>query len=312
MTIAKPAHLEARKLLLEHLDIHPGRTVPDDLDPAEVGIVGSEGHKRAGTSYHLGKADLKLDKRPYSVYESARDQRGLNQHASAMDIGEFRIKTKRGTFDLRHFSRWLVDLCRKGDPDTVDIREVIYSLDGKTVLRWDRLGIRSSGDLSHLAHTHVSEFRNADGRRMVRLVTRYLQHVGLLAGEDNDMQLDDKLTYVKAPDVQYAQPTTTVRAILPSTHYYVLQGRNEQRAAAAEARLRDEAILAAVTGGGHGQVLAAIAAEGERTRKLLEAQAAAEAARDAELLELARRAQSGEVDPKAVVDEIAARLSGQA
>lgn len=41
MTTAPPGLLEARALLLAHLDMHPGQTVSADLDPAEVGIVGN-------------------------------------------------------------------------------------------------------------------------------------------------------------------------------------------------------------------------------------------------------------------------------
>jgi hypothetical protein len=189
-SVAKQAHLDARRLLLDHLDIHPGKTVDADLDPAEVGIVGSASHVATGTSYHLGRGDLDLSKRPYSVYESPRDQRGLDEHASAMDVGWFRVTTARGTFDLRAFSRWLVGLCQSGDPDTVDVREVIYSLDGKTVRRWDDLGIRSTGDSSHLTHTHISEYRDATGARMVRLAQRWLGHIGLM---EEDVQLTDKL-----------------------------------------------------------------------------------------------------------------------
>jgi hypothetical protein len=186
VTIAKPKLLETRRLLLQHLDIHRGN-VAADLDPAEVGINGGPAHVAGGTSYHLGKDQLKLAKRPYSVYESPRDQRGLNNYSSGVDIGEFQVTTAKGTFGLPHFSAWLVNLCRQGDPDTKDIREVIYSLNGRTVRRWDSLGKRTSGDGSHRWHTHVSIFRDADGSCMVRLVTRYLQHIGLVAGEDDDM-----------------------------------------------------------------------------------------------------------------------------
>jgi hypothetical protein len=43
---------------------------------------------------------------------------------------------------------WLVGRCKAGDPDAADIREIIYTPDGKTVQRYDRLGIRSTGDSS--------------------------------------------------------------------------------------------------------------------------------------------------------------------
>ncbi len=197
-TTAKPGHLAARKLLIAHLDIHPGKTVDGDLDPAEVGIVGDPAH-RGG--YHVGQARVLAG--DYSVVESSRDRAGLDGHASALDVGWFSVSGRGRTWTLRDFSTWLVGLCVAGDPDCVDVREVIYSPDGKTVRRWDRLGRRTSGDSSHLTHTHISEFRDAAGDRMVRIVTRWLAHIGLIAGaaggEGDDMfeQADrDKLTQI--------------------------------------------------------------------------------------------------------------------
>ncbi|MGI5144783.1 hypothetical protein ACQEVC_45450 [Plantactinospora sp. CA-294935] len=186
-TVAKPKHKEARALYLEHLDLHPGRTVGNDLDPLEAGIVGDSRH---GSGYHISRADN--DSGDYSVDESPRDRRGRSDYASAMDIGYFKVTTDRGTFDLYDYNRWLVGLCRSGDSDTADLREVIYSLDGTTVRRWDRLGKRSTGDSSHRTHTHLSEFRDADGRRMVALARRWLQLIGLIDTEDDDMTDDDR------------------------------------------------------------------------------------------------------------------------
>jgi hypothetical protein len=190
MTTAKPHHRAARALLLQHLDMHPGKNVGSDLDPAEVGIVGDTAHAAGGDSYHLGADQIRArgSRDRYSVDESARDGRGLDDNASALDIGLFSVRTPRGLFGLREFSIWLVDRCKAGDPDTRDLREVIYSPDGRTVRRWDREKRRSSGDDSHLFHTHLSEYRDADGRRMVALVTRWLRYIGLLPEED-DMPL---------------------------------------------------------------------------------------------------------------------------
>jgi hypothetical protein len=198
MTAAKPNHLAARRLLLDHLDQHPGRTVGDDLDPLEAGIVGDTVHEDGGDSYHLGKDKIRArnGRDRYSVDESSRDQRGLDNYASAIDIGYFKIRTARGTFDLYDFNAWLIGLCKAGDPDTRDLREVIYSPDGRTVRRWDRLGRRTSGDSSHLTHTHLSEHRDADGHRMVRLATRWLQHIGLIPEKEDE---DDML--VKRGDI---------------------------------------------------------------------------------------------------------------
>ncbi|MEK8110074.1 hypothetical protein NKG94_48450 [Micromonospora sp. M12] len=63
-----------------------------------------------------------------------------------------------------------------------DIREIIYSANGTTVKRWDRLGERTSGDSSHRWHTHFSFFRDAikAGRDQRPLFRRYLGTIGLL------------------------------------------------------------------------------------------------------------------------------------
>jgi hypothetical protein len=201
VTAAKTHHKTARVLLLEHLDMHPGKVVNADLDPAEVGIVGDTAHVEGGDSYHLGEDQIRVSGHRYSVDESPRDQRGLDDYASAIDVGWFKVTTRRGTFDLPYFSRWLVALCVAGDPDTADLREVIYSPDGQVVLRWDRLKRRSSGDTSHRFHTHLSEHRDATGARMVRLVRRFLQHIGLIP-EENTVSKQDVLDALASPEGQ--------------------------------------------------------------------------------------------------------------
>lgn len=170
MTRAPTALLAPRQLLLEHLG-------PHGLVPVAVGIVGDPAH-RGG--YHCG-AD-RVVSGDYSVVESPRDRSGLSDDAAALDIGQFRVARGGQVYDLRHFSRWLVGECAKDAADTRDIREVIYSPDGKSVKRWDRLGRRSSGDRSHLTHTHISYHRDAikAGRDQSPLFRRYLASIGLL------------------------------------------------------------------------------------------------------------------------------------
>lgn len=136
-----------------------GRTT---LDAASVGISGDPAHASSG-GYHEGNNDLasvgRLDT-DYSKRESARDRPGTDS-ASALDIGDFAHEGKT----LRQLTLWLVARCQAGDPRCADIREVIYTPDGSTVRRWDRLGVRSTGDSSHLYHTHLSFFRDSEGRR---------------------------------------------------------------------------------------------------------------------------------------------------
>lgn len=160
MTAAPKNLLAVRTLLLDALP----------LSPLAVGIVGDSKH-RGG--YHCGSD--RTVRGDYSVTESTRDRAGLSAYASALDVGQF----FHGGHNLRSFSLWLVVECAAGAPDTLDIREVIYSPDGKTVKRWDREGRRTSGDSSHLAHTHVSFYRDAtkDGRDLTSVFRRYLAYV---------------------------------------------------------------------------------------------------------------------------------------
>lgn len=129
--------------------------------PADaVGIVGDDDHP---DGYHVGNSALvKVGKlsSDYSKRESPLDRPGTDA-ASALDIGDF----VKGKVTLRSVSLGLVDACRRGDPRAADIREVIYTPDGSIVRRFDRLGIRTTGDSSHLFHTHISFFRDSEGRR---------------------------------------------------------------------------------------------------------------------------------------------------
>ncbi|MGV9214671.1 hypothetical protein ACTFTM_22645 [Micromonospora sp. RB23] len=179
MTRAPENLLALRRLLLTHLDNAPG---PDDLDPAEVGIVGDPAH-RGG--YHCGSD--RVVPNDYSVVESPRDRAGLTLDAAALDVGEFDVRSAGGRHTLASFSVWCVGQCAANAADTRDIREIIYSPDGTTVKRWDRLGKRTSGDSSHRWHTHFSFFRDAikAGRDQRPLFNRYLSSIGLL--EDDDM-----------------------------------------------------------------------------------------------------------------------------
>ncbi len=129
-----------------------------------VGIVGDDNHP---DGYHVGNSALaavgKLTS-DYSKRESSRDRPGSDA-ASAIDIGQWSGKAGAAGISWLAFNRALAEACQRGDPRTADVRELIYTVDGKIVKRWDRLGIRSTGDSSHLTHTHVSFFRMSEGRR---------------------------------------------------------------------------------------------------------------------------------------------------
>lgn len=155
------------------------------LTPIEVGIKGDDNHATSG-GYHIGNDGLNAIGRlstDYSKRESSRDRPGSNA-ASAIDVGYFDVIINGVRINLRQFSIKFVEKCKAGDPRTADIREVIYSPDGQNVYRWDRLGIRASGDDSHLSHTHTSFFRDSEGRRSG--LDNYLGLVKeILEGEDD-------------------------------------------------------------------------------------------------------------------------------
>jgi N-acetyl-anhydromuramyl-L-alanine amidase AmpD len=121
-----------------------------------------------------------------------------------------------------------------------------------------------------------------------------------LTGED-DVKLTDPVRLRTGLEVDYSSSTTTVEGVLTSTNYYTIQRGNAILAELAAARVRQEAILAAVAGGDQEAILTAIRAEGERTRQQLDVQAQAEAARDAELRALVQQGQDGTLDAETVV-----------
>jgi hypothetical protein len=150
---------------------------------ASLGIVGDEAHVSTG-GYHVGRDDLAAHGRlgyDYSVVESPRDHHPTNA-ASALDFG--------GTSWWRPLTLWLVSQAAANAPGTGDIREIIYTPDGETVHRFDRLGVRSTGDDSHLYHTHISFFRDSEGRRysFLNLLRSYFEGATMrVPGRDEDM-----------------------------------------------------------------------------------------------------------------------------
>lgn len=159
-----------------------------------LGVVGDTRHVTKGRSYHLGRSQLTSD--AYSR-QTARDRAGLSDAASALDLG--RLNGSLG--GLRAFSRWLVERCQQNAPGTQDIREVIYTPDGKTVLRWDReRGLKSAprpgeADLSHLTHTHVSWYRDSEKRAKVGAFAPFFEKpVQPAPPQENSMTTGNRLT----------------------------------------------------------------------------------------------------------------------
>jgi len=248
MTYAPQRLLDARAYIIREYGVAA----------ASVGIVGDAAH-RGG--YHCG-SDRTVNN-DYSVVESPRDRAGLSMAASALDIGTFTKTVDGKRHDLRKFSVWLVAQCRAGTADTRDIREVIYTDNGSTVKRWDRLGIRSGGDDSHLWHTHISYFRDSEKRDKTTLFKRYLE---------GDVSAKDVWTGYKIPKIDKdsgTAPDMTAGSYLAYTHEYAKQIRAQNR----EILANQAAILASVGGKDVGKTVRAEldkAADRERAERKAE------------------------------------------
>jgi hypothetical protein len=162
-----------------------------------MGIIGDTAHAKTGTSYHLGESNLRSDS--YSIVESSRDRKGLDDAAAALDVGNFSLTVNGKVHNRATLAAWLVAQCEAGTADTQDIREVIYSLDGKTVHRWDRLKKRTTGDSSHTFHTHLSYFRDSEKRDKTALFKRYLSEISAKPKADVMLKLDG----LTLPEITY-------------------------------------------------------------------------------------------------------------
>lgn len=283
MTYAPSALLAARAYLRQHTGL------PD----VSLGIVGGSGHTGG---YHLGWDRLRqhFGSGDYSVRESPRDGQPTDG-ASALDIGDFPR--------LRELSAWIVKRCEAGHPSTADIREVIWSPDGRVVRRWDRLKIRSSGDSSHLTHTHISYHRDSETRDKTALFRAFFEPV---PDKGDDMEPRDVWRGFTGLDYVNAKPSTKDNQ-LARAHEYSREGLRVVR----RTDEKVDAILTAVTGGNAADVLARIDAHhAEQMAEFARIAARIEPLEEklAEVRELVEEATSGERDAAAVVDEIHRRL----
>lgn len=193
MTYAPATILALRQYLKGH---------DEDLSNPEVGIVGGPSHVLQGTSYHLGRDQLKANRDPYSA-RNPRDRAGLSNAASALDIDD-------DLDELAELSVWLVEQCRAGAPDTLDIREIIYSPDGAKVLRWDRERGQTAkpvpdSDLSHLTHTHISWYRDSEFRDKTNPFRRFFE------GDDHMSEWSEKDPLGPDPDNNNRSPAAKQR-----------------------------------------------------------------------------------------------------
>jgi len=284
MTYAPQPLLAAREYIVREFGV----------PAASVGIVGSTSTHFGG--YHLGWDRLRqnLGTRDYSLAESQRDRNGRSDAAAALDIGTFSKKIGSRTINLRKFSVWLVKQCKANTADTRDIREVIYTDNGSTVKRWDRLGIRSGGDNSHLWHTHISYFRDSESRDKTALFKRYL-------GDDVSAEDVWNGTFIDKIDKD-AGSSTRMRpaSYLAWNHEYAKQ----QLAQGREILANQAALLAAVGGG---DVAATVRAELDRAGERERVERRTELA---DLLAELREIADGGATAAAIVDALAERLAG--
>lgn len=175
-------------------------TTPDDLRNIRAYLMprtglpavslGVQHFQPDGGGYHEGEDLLNEGGSAdddYSVNESQRDRNGLTDDASALDVGDF--DDGQG-HTLEGLNAFMVARCQAGDPRARNIREIIYKSGPGTVSRWDALGVRSDGDLSHLTHGHYSFFRDSAGTRdrpddFMGLLTEYFE--GADMGIENDV-----------------------------------------------------------------------------------------------------------------------------
>lgn len=146
--------------------------VQTGLPPNSLGVYPDEDHDGG---YHCGwdrrRTDSSGNLDDYAWDESPRDWNHKSDAARAFDCGSFGR--------LQELSLWMVAQCEAGAQDTLGMREIIYSPDGRTVKRWDRLGIRSTGDSSHLTHTHFGYFADAEDEDKVHPFQRFFEGGGM-------------------------------------------------------------------------------------------------------------------------------------
>jgi hypothetical protein len=148
-----------------------------------LGISGDLAHQKRA-SYHNGQDAITKYGRTaatdYSIRLSRDREPYLTNAAAGCDLGKL-----DGTLaNLQKISSWLVQRCIDRAPGTEDIREVIYSPDGKVVKRWDnhdrvlRDGYPTTtgqGDQTHLWHTHISWYRDSEKRQKVAVFAPYFE-----------------------------------------------------------------------------------------------------------------------------------------
>jgi hypothetical protein len=148
-----------------------------------LGIKGDPAHQSRG-SYHNGfdvasklwgtTSLATIASKDYS-YRLARDRVKSNA-AAALDLG----RLNGSLANLQRFSRWLVAQAQANPTKYRDIREIIYSPDGRVVKRWSgpdnriyNVALDNAVARGHLTHTHISTYRDSERRDKRALFAGY-------------------------------------------------------------------------------------------------------------------------------------------
>lgn len=184
------------------------------LTGVSVGIVGDDAHASSG-GYHIGKSGLIAigryhapptahvgsDTEDYSA-RLLRDRQGLDENASAADIGDDWPHGGRAAW-LRYNN--LVAAALKGnDPALAPMRAINYSSNGTNRLRISResgFAEKPSTD-SVTTHTHHEWYRDTEGRR-TECLARLLEFIDrAIAGGTVSTTSDDKIVNWIDPRVE--------------------------------------------------------------------------------------------------------------
>ncbi len=114
--------------------------------------------------------------------QKPRDKAGLSDAASAIDIGAINGSLPA----LQRFTAYL--LAEINAPDAADLVQLIGSLNGTDMFIWTRgSGVQPYfGDTSHRQHTHLSYFRDSEGRDKTPLFRRYFEEATMALAPISD------------------------------------------------------------------------------------------------------------------------------
>ena len=137
----------------------------------------SRRHRRHGPrreGRQLPPRQGRADRRRVSI-QNARDKAGLTKR-----LRRSTSELNGSLVNLRAFSAWLVARCLADPAARHDVREIIYSPEGKTVQRYSGIDNKihtgpGNGDLTHRTHTHISFFRDSEQRDKVFLFQPFFQ-----------------------------------------------------------------------------------------------------------------------------------------